>query len=90
MDLRADHAHLCSGPLFHIFTLMTALAHFHIGARNVVLNRMDGEEVARLIDAEKVTWAMVMGPSIPAVVAAAKAHGYALSTLRVPPMPARS
>ena len=87
--LRTDDVHLCSGPLFHIFTLMIASAHFHIGATNVVLERVEPEELARLIDAEKVTAAMVMPPTIPAVVAAAKAHGYSLRSLRVPPMPPR-
>jgi len=89
LGLGAGDAYLCSGPFFHIATFMTASAHFHIGAKNVLLPRADGAEIARLIDAERITGALIMPPTITDVVAAAKTHGYRLTSLRVPPMPER-
>ena len=84
MAVTADDCNLNTGPLFHIAGTMRLFAHLHAGAKNVMVPRVEGEEVARLIAAEKVTSAMILPPSIPDVVAAAKAHGHDLRSLRTP------
>lgn len=85
LQVGPDDCYLNTGPLFHIAGTMFLFAHFHAGAKNVMLPRVEGEEVARLVHQEKVTSAMILPPSIPDVVAAAKRHGYDLSSLRTPP-----
>jgi len=89
LGVSADDCYLNTGPLFHIAGLMFLMAHFHAGGKNVMLPRVEGEEIARLVAAERVTSAMVMPPTIPDVVAAAKAHNYDLSSLRTPGMGGR-
>jgi long-chain acyl-CoA synthetase len=51
---------LNSGPLFHVGTLMVTLAVFHIGGTNVFIRRTDTAEIARMIDAERCTYAFLM------------------------------
>ena len=84
LGLTAEDVYLNTGPLFHIAGTMFLHAHLHIGAKNVMLPRVEGETVARLIDRERITMAMVLPPSIPDVVAAAKRLRLDLSSLRTP------
>jgi long-chain acyl-CoA synthetase len=82
LGVSAEDAYLNTGPLFHIAGTMFLFSHLHAGAKNVMLPRVEGAEVARLIDAERITSAMILPPSIPDIVAAAQQHGYDLSSLR--------
>lgn len=84
--LTPDDGYLNTGPLFHIAGTMFLFAHLHVGGKNVMLPRVEGEETARLIHEERVTSAMILPPSIPDVVEAARNHGYDLSSLRTPGM----
>ena len=84
LGLTVDDAYLNTGPLFHIAGTMFLHAHLHIGAKNVMLPRVEGETVARLIAGERITMAMVLPPSIPDVVAAARRLDLDLSSLRTP------
>lgn len=84
LQVSADDCYLNTGPLFHIAGTMFLFAHFHAGAKNIMLPRVEGEEVARLIHEERVTSAMILPPSIPEIVAAAKRNGWDLSSLRTP------
>jgi acyl-CoA synthetase (AMP-forming)/AMP-acid ligase II len=81
-DVTADDVFLNSGPLFHIATFMTTLATFHFGGTNVFTRRVDAEELCRLIDAEKVTGAFLVGPTIGQIVEANRDRTYDLSSLR--------
>jgi acyl-CoA synthetase (AMP-forming)/AMP-acid ligase II len=56
--------YLSSGPMFHIGVLLKAFALFHWGGLNVMIPRVDAEEVCRLIDREHCTSAFVFGPTI--------------------------
>ena len=49
LGLTAEDVYLNTGPLFHIAGTMFLHAHLHIGAKNVMLPRVEGEMVARLI-----------------------------------------
>ncbi|WP_448661582.1 AMP-binding protein [Sphingomonas sp. CJ20] len=56
--------HLNSGPLFHLGTLMGALAAFHHGATNVYTPRVDAATLLQLIQDERATHAFIPGPTI--------------------------
>lgn len=55
---------LTSGPLFHIGTLQTLLTVFLFGGRNVFVARVDAAELLERIQAEGVTHAFLMPPTI--------------------------
>ncbi|WP_083684357.1 AMP-binding protein [Massilia putida] len=55
---------LNSGPLFHLGTMMSTLAVFTFGGRNVFLARVDAEEMLQNIARERVTHAFVAQPTI--------------------------
>lgn len=81
-----EDAHLAAGPLFHVLTVMTTLAVLHVGGKNVVVRRVIPEEMCRLIDAEQVTRAVVLGPTIAQMVEAAERGGYNLKSLQTIPV----
>ncbi|MBA3654382.1 MAG: AMP-binding protein [Actinobacteria bacterium] len=78
----ADYVYLNAGPLFHVATLMTTLATFHMAGTNVFTRRVDAEELCRLIDTEKCTGAFVMGPTIAQILETNKDGRYDLKSLR--------
>jgi long-chain acyl-CoA synthetase len=81
-EVGPDDAYLCAGPLFHVGTLMFALAALVTGGANVFVRRNDGEEVARAIADERCTGGYVVGPMV-AGVAEANADGrFDLSSFR--------
>jgi acyl-CoA synthetase (AMP-forming)/AMP-acid ligase II len=55
---------LNSGPLFHLGTMLSTLAVFTFGGRNVFLARVDAEEMLQNIARERVTHAFVAQPTI--------------------------
>jgi long-chain acyl-CoA synthetase len=55
---------LNSGPLFHLGTMLSTLAIFTFGGRNVFVARVDAEEMLRNIADERVTHAFVAQPTI--------------------------
>jgi long-chain acyl-CoA synthetase len=55
---------LNSGPLFHLGTMLSTLAVFIFGGRNVFLARVDAEEMLQNIARERVTHAFVAQPTI--------------------------
>jgi acyl-CoA synthetase (AMP-forming)/AMP-acid ligase II len=55
---------LNSGPLFHLGTMLSTLAVFTFGGRNVFLARADAEEMLQNIARERVTHAFVAQPTI--------------------------
>jgi long-chain acyl-CoA synthetase len=73
---------LNSGPLFHIGTLRRTLAVAHAGGRNVLVRRVDAEELCRLVDAERCTGAFLQRPTMEQMVAVNVSGRYDLSSLR--------
>jgi long-chain acyl-CoA synthetase len=78
----AYYVYLNAGPLFHVATLMTTLATFHMAGTNVFTRRVDAEELCRLIDAEGCTGAFVIGPTIEQMLEVNKDGKYNLKSLR--------
>jgi acyl-CoA synthetase (AMP-forming)/AMP-acid ligase II len=59
-----DDVYLSSGPMFHIGVLLKTFAIFHWGGKNVMIPRVDADEICRLVDAERCTSAYVFAPTI--------------------------
>jgi long-chain acyl-CoA synthetase len=78
----ASYVYLNAGPLFHMATLMTTLATFHLAGTNVFTRRVDAEELCRLIDAEGCTGAFIMGPTIKQMLDVNAGGKYNLKSLR--------
>jgi acyl-CoA synthetase (AMP-forming)/AMP-acid ligase II len=78
-----DYVYLNCGPMFHMGTLMTTFATFHLGGVNVFTRRADPEEIARLIATEKCTGAFVRSPTPERIVELNAERTYDLSSLRV-------
>jgi long-chain acyl-CoA synthetase len=78
---------LNSGPLFHIGTLRRTLAVAHAGGRNVLVRRVDAEELCRLVDTERCTGAFLQRPTIEQMVSVNADRRYDLSSLRAAPGP---
>jgi long-chain acyl-CoA synthetase len=56
--------YLAAGPMFHIGVLLKTFAILHWGGTNVLVPRVDAEELCRLIEAERCTSAYVFAPTI--------------------------
>jgi acyl-CoA synthetase (AMP-forming)/AMP-acid ligase II len=82
-DIDHTGAFLNSGPMFHIgnfqFFGITTLIH---GGKNVVVRRVDAEEVLRIVAAERCTHAYLMPPTIEQMVKLNADRRYDLSSLR--------
>ena len=59
-----ESSNLNSGPLFHLGTMLSTLATFSFGGKNVFIARVDAEEMLNLIAAEKITNAFVAQPTM--------------------------
>lgn len=59
-----ESSNLNSGPLFHLGTMLSTLATFSFGGKNVFIARVDAEEMLNLIAAEKITHAFVAQPTM--------------------------
>jgi acyl-CoA synthetase (AMP-forming)/AMP-acid ligase II len=77
-----DTIYLNSGPMFHMATLMTTFATFHLGGNNVMTRRVDAEELCRLIEVERCNYGFVMGPTATEIMEVNKEGRYDLSSLR--------
>jgi acyl-CoA synthetase (AMP-forming)/AMP-acid ligase II len=77
-----DTVYLNSGPMFHMATLMTTFATFHLGGNNVMTRRVDAEELCRLVEAEHCNYGFVMGPTAAEIMKVNQDGRYDLSTLR--------
>jgi len=74
--------YLNSGPLFHLGTLMHTFATFVFGGTNVFARRVEGNELCRIIDAERCTGAFLVGPIFDQILQANADGRYDLSSLR--------
>jgi acyl-CoA synthetase (AMP-forming)/AMP-acid ligase II len=77
-----DSVYLNSGPMFHMATLMTTFATFHVGGNNVMTRRVDAIELCRLIQEEKCNYGFVMGPTAAEIMEVNKDGRWDLSSLR--------
>jgi acyl-CoA synthetase (AMP-forming)/AMP-acid ligase II len=77
-----DTVYLNSGPMFHMATLMTTFATFHLGGTNVMTRRVDAEELCRLIETERCNYGFVMGPTAKEIMEVNRDGRYDLSSLR--------
>ena len=82
MDLSADDVYLASGPLFHIWTFLNAVATLQVGGKVVVARRVDAENLCRLIDREHVTRGFILEPTRSQMVDANKSGRYDLKSFR--------
>lgn len=73
---------LNSGPLFHIGTFMPNLSTFVMGGTNVFVRRNDGAALCRAIATHRCTGGFVVGPMVDAIVDAARAGSFDLSSFR--------
>ncbi len=80
--ITADYRYLNVGPMFHVATLMETLATFVMGGTNVFVPRNDPGEICRIVDAEGINGAFVIGPAMEQLAAANKDRRYNLKTLR--------
>ena len=80
--ITADYRYLNVGPMFHVATLMETLATFIMGGVNVFVPRNDPGEICRIIDAERITGAFVIGPAVEQLAEANKDGRYNLKSLR--------
>jgi long-chain acyl-CoA synthetase len=72
---------LNSGPLFHIATFMSTNATLHHGGLNVFVRRADAEQMAAVIEAERCTHAVIMGPTLESLVELNRRGGHDLTSL---------
>ena len=84
-DVTHKTVFLNSGPLFHVGTLMTTFATFHIGGTNVFIRRSDGEELARTIHDYRCTFAFLVGKQCQDIVLANRDGRYDLKCLTSQP-----
>jgi long-chain acyl-CoA synthetase len=77
-----DTVYLNSGPMFHMATLMTTFAAFHLGGSNVMARRVDAEELCRLVETERCNYGFVMGPTAAEIMKVNQDGRYDLSSLR--------
>ncbi|MFE9327604.1 AMP-binding protein [Nocardia sp. NPDC052278] len=63
-ELSDSTVFLNSGPLFHLGTLVSTLATFHLGGKNVFVRRVDPAELCRVIDMERCNRAFLMAPTV--------------------------
>jgi long-chain acyl-CoA synthetase len=77
-----DTVYLNSGPMFHMATLMTTFATFHLGGTNVMTRRVDAEELCRLVEAERCNYGFVMGPTATEIMEVNRDGRFDLSSLR--------
>jgi long-chain acyl-CoA synthetase len=77
----ASTIYLNCGPLFHIGTLMSTMATFHVGGTNVYVPKADAEPICRVIERERVSRAFVVEPTRQQMVDVVAARRYDISSL---------
>jgi long-chain acyl-CoA synthetase len=83
--INGEYVYLNSGPLFHVSTIMYALATFHMGGTNVIMPKFNAQEFCRLVEVEGCTGAFLADAIIHSILGDPECGKYDLSSLRVPP-----
>lgn len=76
-----DDRYLVVGPLFHVATLIDLFGVFVMGGTNVFARRNEPVENCRIIEAEKITGAFIIGPALEQLADANADRRFDLSTL---------
>lgn len=63
-SISQSSVYLNSGPLFHLGTMLSTMACFCFGGRNVFTARVDAEEMLQIIETQKVTHGFVAQPTL--------------------------
>jgi long-chain acyl-CoA synthetase len=82
MGVSEHSRYLNAGPLFHVGVFMENFATFLAGGANVFVRRVDGDDLARTIEAFRCTSGYVIGPMVESIVAANRGGRYDLSSMR--------
>lgn len=80
--INSDYRYLNVGPLFHVATLIEMFATFIMGGTNVFIRRNDPEEICRVVEAERINGAFVIGPAMEQLAEVNKDRRYDLKSLR--------
>lgn len=80
----ATDVYLNSGPLFHIGSFRRTVAIAHAGGLNVMVRRVDAQELCRLVHEERCTGAFLQSPTMTQMVEANADGRFDLSSLRTP------
>jgi long-chain acyl-CoA synthetase len=76
-----DDVYLGSGPMFHIGVLLRTFAIFHWGGTNVIVPKVEPEQMCRLIEQERCTMAFLFPPTIRQIVEVNRDGKYDLESL---------
>jgi long-chain acyl-CoA synthetase len=79
--ITSDYRYLNVGPLFHVATLIDLFATFVMGGTNIFTRRNDPAENCRIIEAEKITGAFIIGPALEQLADANADRRFDLSSL---------
>jgi long-chain acyl-CoA synthetase len=79
-----ETVYLASEPMFHVAGLMNLIGTFHRGGTNVLVRRVNAEEICRLIETERCTTAYFVDKTISEIVELNKHDQYNLKSLRSP------
>jgi acyl-CoA synthetase (AMP-forming)/AMP-acid ligase II len=77
--------YLSVGPLFHVATLLEALATFQAGGCNIFIRRADAADICRAVQQEHCNSAFLLPPIIEQIVEYAEQHTVDISSLVVLP-----
>jgi acyl-CoA synthetase (AMP-forming)/AMP-acid ligase II len=77
-----EEIYLSAGPMFHIGVLLKTFGILHWGGTNVIIPRVDAEEICRLVDQERCTSAYVFPPTMRQMVEANEEGRFDLTSLR--------
>jgi len=85
MHISNETVFLAVGPLFHLGTLMQALAVFHLGGTNVFVRRSDPRSIAEAIHTHKCTRTWLVSKTMDEIVELNHDRQFDLSSLRSTP-----
>jgi acyl-CoA synthetase (AMP-forming)/AMP-acid ligase II len=80
-EIDRSTVYLNCGPMFHVGTLMSTLATFQVGGRNIFMPKADAEQICRLVERERVTRAFIVEPTRQQIVDLVAEHPFDLSSL---------
>ncbi len=84
--LDGSAVYLNCGPMFHVGMLFTTFPVLLAAGTNVIVPRVDAEELCRLIEVERCTGGYIMAPTVEQIVELNADRRYDLSSLRVSAM----
>lgn len=83
--INEEYVYLNCGPMYRMGVLWNTLATLHLGGTNVFVPRADPELICAAVERYRCMGALIMEPTLSAVIAFNKRSGYDLSSLRSRP-----